>query len=96
MQNVKQPHVSLRMPERGLIELWQYHVRHKRQYLTAFLILGLFGAGLNFYFWWRLAANQPGHFLLGQLNVVPIVLCVRFALLVRPIWLQFGCAAAVA
>lgn len=87
--------VSPRVPERGRIDLWQYHERHKRQYLSAFLILGLFAVGLNAYFWWRLGAHEPGHFLLGQLNIVPILICVVCALFARPVWLQFGCAMAV-
>jgi hypothetical protein len=87
--------VSPRVPERGRIDLWQYHERHKRQYLTAFLILGLFAVIMNFHFWWQAGAHAPGHFLLSQLNVMPIVLCVLLAIFVRPVWLQFGCATAV-
>jgi hypothetical protein len=87
--------VSPRVPERGRIDLWRYHESHKRQYLTAFLILGLFAVGLNVYFWWRLGAREPVHFLFSQLNVVPIVLCVVIAMFAKPVWLQFGCAAAV-
>ena len=87
--------VSPRVPERGRIDLWQYHERHKRQYLTAFLILGLFAVSLNTYFWWRLGAHAPYHFLFSQLNIVPVIICVGCAIFVRPVWLQFGLAITV-
>ncbi|MES2294363.1 MAG: hypothetical protein V4527_13755 [Pseudomonadota bacterium] len=87
--------VSPRVPEGGPIDLWQYHERHKRQYLTAFLVLGLFAVGQNTYSWWQMGAHGPGHYLFSQLNVVPVIICVVCAMFVRRVWLQFSCAVAV-
>ena len=84
--------VSPPVPEHGTIDLWQYHELHKRQYLAAFLILGLFAVGLNGYYFWSLAELSLGRFLASQLNIVPIMLCVVVAIFAKPVWLQFGCA----
>ena len=84
--------VSPRVPEHGTIDLWQYHKRHKRQYLTAFLVLGIFAVGLNGYFFVRSGGRNLWNFASAQVNVLPMIVCVIAALFARPVWLQFGCA----
>jgi hypothetical protein len=86
--------VSPRIPERGTIDLWKYHQQHKRQYLAAFLILGLFAIVPNGYFAWSQGQRDLGRFVVSQLNLVPMMLFVGVAIFAKPVWIQFTCAAA--